>query len=126
MEGLRSAFRQLSLSDIARLALVGSTIAIIIVLIITASGVLTPFIVGLVLAYLLTPVVNRLNRWLPRWAAILLVYAVGIGVVKHPPRPHYSAVDQPSHPPGVCHHTTRGVNAAGGRRVALVSGERAG
>lgn len=81
MEGLRSAFRQLSLSDIARLALVGSTIAIIIVLIITASGVLTPFIVGLVLAYLLTPVVNRLNRWLPRWAAILLVYAVGIGVV---------------------------------------------
>ena len=81
MEGLRSAFRQLSLSDIARLALVGSTIAIIIVLIITASGVLTPFIVGLVLAYVLTPVVNRLNRWLPRWAAILLVYAVGIGVV---------------------------------------------
>jgi len=35
----------------------------------------------LVLAYLLAPVINRLNHRLPRRAAGLLVYAVGVGGV---------------------------------------------
>lgn len=39
-----------------------------------ASSVLTPFIIGIALAYLLLPLVNRLNARQPRWAAILLVY----------------------------------------------------
>ena len=39
-----------------------------------ASSALTPFIIGLVLAYLMLPVVNRLNKSVPRWLAILLVY----------------------------------------------------
>ena len=81
MEALRSALRQLSARDVIRFALTGSAVAIALMLIITAGSVLTPFIIGLVLAYLLTPIVNRLNRWLPRWAAILLVYAAGIAVV---------------------------------------------
>lgn len=39
-----------------------------------AGSALTPFIIGLVLAYLMLPIVNRLNRSAPRWLAILLVY----------------------------------------------------
>ena len=39
---------------------------------------LTPFIIGLVLAYLLLPVVNWLARRIPRWLAILTVYVGGI------------------------------------------------
>lgn len=42
---------------------------------------LTPFIIGLVLAYLLTPFVNRLAQRMPRWLAILIVYVVGIGLI---------------------------------------------
>jgi predicted PurR-regulated permease PerM len=39
---------------------------------------LIPFIIGLVLAYLMLPLVNRLDRKMPRWLAILTVYAGGI------------------------------------------------
>ncbi|MEI8307974.1 MAG: AI-2E family transporter [Chloroflexales bacterium] len=39
-----------------------------------ASSALTPFIIGIVLAYLLLPLVNRINAQQPRWIAILLVY----------------------------------------------------
>jgi predicted PurR-regulated permease PerM len=46
----------------------------IIWLIMNAMSALTPFIIGLVLAYLLLPLVNRLNRRLPRPLAILVVY----------------------------------------------------
>ncbi|HEU5088163.1 MAG TPA: AI-2E family transporter, partial [Roseiflexaceae bacterium] len=45
-----------------------------------AGSALGPFILGLVLAYLLMPFVNRLNAYMPRWAAILTVYVVG-GIV---------------------------------------------
>jgi len=72
-----TAIRRLSLRQAARFALTGGGIAAIVTLIVTASDVLMPFIVGLVLAYLLMPLVNRLSRWLPRWFAILLVYAAG-------------------------------------------------
>jgi predicted PurR-regulated permease PerM len=40
----------------------------------TARSALTPFIIGIALAYLLLPLVNRLNTRQPRWAAILFVY----------------------------------------------------
>jgi predicted PurR-regulated permease PerM len=43
-----------------------------------ALPAMTPFIVGLALAFLLLPLVNRLNRFLPRWGAILTVYAGGV------------------------------------------------
>src|SRR5262245_14701003 len=47
----------------------------------SALPALTPFVIGLVLAYLLLPIVNALSRRLPRPAAILLVYLVGIGAL---------------------------------------------
>jgi predicted PurR-regulated permease PerM len=40
---------------------------------------IAPFVVGLLLVYLLDPLVDRIARFgLPRWAAILLVYVVGV------------------------------------------------
>ncbi|MDW8351567.1 MAG: AI-2E family transporter [Anaerolineae bacterium] len=61
---------------VARAALIGLAIVVVIGLISAAGSALAPFVVGLVLAYLLTPIVNRLDRWMPRWMAILFVYAV--------------------------------------------------
>ena len=46
-----------------------------------AQPALTPFIIGLVLAYLLLPIVNLLNRHIPRPLAILVVYVVGIALI---------------------------------------------
>lgn len=41
------------------------------------SGVLLPFVLGLSIAYLLDPIVNKLAKWkLPRWAAALVILAV--------------------------------------------------
>ena len=53
----------------------GALIAIA-ALLINAGRALLPFAVGLVLVYLLSPTVNALSKRLPRWAAILIVYAV--------------------------------------------------
>ena len=50
-------------------------------LLVQSFQALTPFIIGLVLAYLLSPFVNWLNRRMPRWLAILLVYVVGITAI---------------------------------------------
>lgn len=63
---------------LARAALVALAVGAILALIIAAGSALTPFIFGLVLAYLLMPIVNRLDEHLPRWVAILLVYAIGL------------------------------------------------
>lgn len=50
-------------------------------LLVQSAQALTPFIIGLVLAYLLSPFVNRLNRRMPRWLAILTVYVAGIVLI---------------------------------------------
>jgi predicted PurR-regulated permease PerM len=46
-------------------------------LLVNSLAAMTPFIIGLVLAYLLLPLVNRLSRRMPRPAAILTVYLGG-------------------------------------------------
>jgi predicted PurR-regulated permease PerM len=68
--------REARLRLLARWGMVGIAIYVIVSLIIQAQSALTPFIIGLVLAYLLLPIVNRLNRRMPRWLAILLVYII--------------------------------------------------
>ncbi len=45
------------------------------------EGVLTPFIIAWVASYLLVPVVDRLNRRMPRWGAVLLVFLLVGGVL---------------------------------------------
>ncbi len=49
---------------------------------IAAQAVMLPFVLALVVAYVLTPAVLRVERRrVPRWAAILLVYAITLGVI---------------------------------------------
>jgi predicted PurR-regulated permease PerM len=50
-------------------------------LLVSAAPALTPFVIGLVLAYLLMPIVDRLAWGMPRWLAILVVYIGGIGLL---------------------------------------------
>ncbi|MGQ9928295.1 MAG: AI-2E family transporter [Chloroflexaceae bacterium] len=46
-----------------------------------ARSALLPFIIGALLAYLFLPLVDRLDRRMPRWAAILLVYALVLVII---------------------------------------------
>ena len=66
---------------LARWALVASAITIILLLLVSAGGSLMPFIIGLVMLYLLSPAVNFLSRRLPRWLAILVVYVLVAGLI---------------------------------------------
>ena len=66
---------------LARWLLVISALLAIGWLVWNARSALTPFAFGLVLAYLLLPLVNLLNRRIPRPVAILIVYVAGIALV---------------------------------------------
>jgi predicted PurR-regulated permease PerM len=66
---------------VARAALIALAVITIVALIIAAGSALTPFIFGLALAYLFMPIVNRLGKRMPRWVAILLVYAIGLVIL---------------------------------------------
>jgi predicted PurR-regulated permease PerM len=57
--------------------------AVLIAIVLFAAGsAVRPFVVGLLLAYLLDPLVERFARvGLPRWLAVLLVYAITVAVV---------------------------------------------
>jgi predicted PurR-regulated permease PerM len=65
----------------ARWLLVALAIYVVCWLLWSASPALLPFVIGLILAYLLLPLVNLLDRSMPRWLAILLVYLGGIGAI---------------------------------------------
>ena len=64
-----------------RLILIGIAVLGLLWLISQAGTGLVPFVFALVLAYLLTPLVDRLARMMPRAVAILLVYLVVIGIL---------------------------------------------
>ncbi|MBC8075800.1 MAG: AI-2E family transporter [Chloroflexales bacterium] len=64
----------------ARALLVVAALYVVGWLFYTAGSALLPFIVGLILAYLLLPLVNRLTRSVPRWVAILMVYGLAFGL----------------------------------------------
>lgn len=63
---------------LARWALVAGVIWLIVWILRRSGATLTPFIIGLVLAYLLLPIVKRLDRYMPRWASITTVYLIGL------------------------------------------------
>jgi len=64
-----------------RIFLAVSAVAAVAVLV-AARQVLLPFILALIVAYVLLPAVRRVEqRKVPRWAAILLVYAATLGAV---------------------------------------------
>jgi predicted PurR-regulated permease PerM len=66
---------------LARWLLVAAALLVIGRLLWNARSALTPFIVGLVLAYLFLPLVNLLNRRIPRALAILIVYIIAIALI---------------------------------------------
>lgn len=57
-----------------RLILVGIALFVLIWLLVNSFDALGPFIIALVLAYLMIPIVDRLSRFIPRVVSILLVY----------------------------------------------------
>ena len=60
-----------------RVAILASAVAIVAVVLYAASDAIRPFVVGLLLAYLFDPLVERFARFgLRRWLAVLLVYAI--------------------------------------------------
>lgn len=61
-----------------RLILVAIAAFVLIWLLVNSWDALGPFIIALVLAYLMIPIVDRLSRFMPRLVSILLVY-VGFG-----------------------------------------------
>ena len=66
---------------IARRALVAVVIVAVATILWLSADALSPFIFGLVLAYLMLPLVNRLERRMPRWVAILVVYLLTFGTI---------------------------------------------
>lgn len=72
---------QLTLRQWLLVLLVISAFVALVWAIMAAGSAVTPFFIGLILFYLLAPVVNRLNAFMPRLLAILLVYLVGIGLI---------------------------------------------
>jgi putative permease len=74
----RAAFGPLS----PRVVLVFASAAVLAFVLYLGSSALGPFIVGLVLAYLLDMPVERMSRvGLPRWVSVLIVYAIVLVVV---------------------------------------------
>jgi predicted PurR-regulated permease PerM len=63
---------------IARWSLVALALYIIGSMLWSTRPVLIPFVIGLVLAYLMAPAVDFFDRWMPRWLAILAVYTLGL------------------------------------------------
>jgi predicted PurR-regulated permease PerM len=78
---LRLELRTLTPRGAARLLLVILALWLLLRLAVLSWDVLAPFIGGLALAYLLLPLVNRLERFMPRWLAILVVFAALIGAL---------------------------------------------
>lgn len=66
---------------IVRRVLVAAALVAVAAILWLSRAALTPFIIGLVLAYLMLPLVDRLDNRLPRWAAILIVYLVWFGAL---------------------------------------------
>lgn len=74
---LQAVWAELSLLPyrlIARLILIGCAFLVIGWLLWSGWTSLMPFLVGFVLAYLLIPLINRLEHHMPRWVAIIIVY----------------------------------------------------
>jgi predicted PurR-regulated permease PerM len=65
-----------------RVALLGAAAIVVAVILYLGREVLQPFVVGLLVVWLLSPLVDRISRrGVPRWVSILLVYALVVVVV---------------------------------------------
>ena len=72
---------KLSWRTALRWGLVAAALLAVATILWLSVAALTPFIIGLILAYLMAPLVNRLEQRIPRWAAILIVYLLTFGAL---------------------------------------------
>jgi predicted PurR-regulated permease PerM len=72
--------RQIPWRAVARVVLVVLALLGIAWLFIVSWSALLPFQLGVVVAYLILPFVNRLEHFIPRWASIIVVYIGGIAL----------------------------------------------
>src|SRR5689334_10501866 len=70
---LGQRLRSVSPAGLMRSVLAAGALSIVLWQLWQARVVLAPFFAGLVLAYITVPLVNRLDRVLPRWIAVLLL-----------------------------------------------------
>ena len=70
---LGQRMRSVTPSDLVRFVMVAGALSIVIWELWQARGVMAPFYAGLALAYITVPLVNRLDRLLPRSLAVALV-----------------------------------------------------
>ncbi len=54
---------------------------VVLLVVYLGRGVLLPFLLAIVVAYVLAPLVRALERYGPRWAAVLSLYAVLVGML---------------------------------------------
>jgi predicted PurR-regulated permease PerM len=57
------------------------TLGLLVVILVSFSSILLPFVFACALVYLMEPIVRRLSPKLPRWAAVILVYVAFFGVL---------------------------------------------
>lgn len=70
------------LSRFARPLFLSATAATFVAIVIIGTPVLLPFLLAIIVAYVLFPAVRFLERTrMPRWTAILVVYAITVGTV---------------------------------------------
>src|SRR4051794_22687421 len=64
----------------ARVVFLSLWAAIAVAVLLASHEILLPFILALVVAYVLMPAVERVEKWrLPRWGAVILVYVATLG-----------------------------------------------
>jgi predicted PurR-regulated permease PerM len=79
-QALWARFRAITPSQVAHFVLVSGALGLISWLLWLNRFSLMPFFVGIVLAYISLPLVNGLNRLLPRWLAVQLVMVTELGL----------------------------------------------
>ena len=78
---MQALLTRINVRGVARTALVSGAVYGLWWLLWQARSGLTPFIFGLVLAYLFQPFVSRFAHRMPRWTAIVLVYVLVLALV---------------------------------------------
>jgi predicted PurR-regulated permease PerM len=71
---MRARLRRITPRGLARLLFEGIVVLAIAGLLWTSRHLLLPFVVGAALAYVLAPLINLMERWVPRGVAILIIF----------------------------------------------------
>ncbi len=79
VEAQQNPLRRIGWRTVVRWAMGTAALFAVAAILWSSGSALTPFIIGLVMAYLMLPLVNRLDGHMPRWAAILIVYGITFG-----------------------------------------------